>query len=75
MHGIERTRNTQGSPESDRGIVRIVVRYSDGRTVNFVPDAQREVFSEDDILELKKVFSTASAVAEWAEVTARSNGE
>jgi hypothetical protein len=65
----------QGSPESDRGIVRIVVRYSDGRTVNFVPDAQREVFSEDDILELKKVFSTASAVAEWAEVTARSNGE
>jgi hypothetical protein len=75
LHGIERTRNMQGSPESDRGIVRIVVRYSDGRTVNFVPDAQREVFSEDDILELKKVFSTASAVAEWAEVTARSNGE
>ena len=75
MHGIERTRNTQGSSESGGGVVRIVVRYSDGRTLNFVPDAQREVFSEDDILELKKVFDNASAVAEWAEVTARSHGE
>lgn len=65
----------QGSPEPDHGIVRIVVRYSDGRTLNFVPDAQREVFSEDDILELKKVFDKASAVAEWAEITARSDGE
>lgn len=75
MHGIERTRNTQGSPESGRGVVRIVVRYSDGRILHFVPDAQREVFSEDDILELKKVFDKASSVAEWAEVTARSHGE
>ena len=71
MHGIERTRKMQGPPQPDNGISRIVVRYSDGRVMNFVPDAGAEVFSEDDILELKKMLDKASATSEWAEVTER----
>ena len=71
MHGIERTRKMQGPPQPDNGIARIVVRYSDGRVMNFVPDAGAEVFSEDDILELKKMLDKASATSEWAEVTER----
>jgi hypothetical protein len=34
-----------------------------------VPDARREAFSEDDMLELKKVLSRASAAAEWADIS------
>lgn len=71
MHGIERTREMQGSPEPDNGVVRIVVRYSNGKVLSFVPDAGRDAFSEDDILELKKVFDTASSISEWAEVSER----
>ncbi|MDQ3303608.1 MAG: hypothetical protein M3518_09710 [Actinomycetota bacterium] len=68
MHGIERTRKLEGPMEGDNGIVGIVVRYSDGRVMNFVPDAGRATFSEDDILELKKILDKASSVAEWAEL-------
>jgi hypothetical protein len=49
----------------------VVVRYSDGRVLNFVPDARRTVFSEDDMLELKKVVSRASSASEWADVSSR----
>ena len=52
------------------GITRVIVRYSDGRALNFVPDARREAFSEDDMLELKKVLSRASSAAEWADISA-----
>ncbi len=71
MHGIERTRKMQGSVEQKAGIRRIVVRYSDGRVLNFDPDAGRETFSEDDILEFKEILDRASAKAEWAETSAR----
>lgn len=73
MHGIERSRSIQGEPEPDHRVVRIIVRYADGRNLNFVADASREFFSEDDILELKKVFDHASSASEWAEVSARAN--
>jgi hypothetical protein len=53
------------------GITKVIVRYSDGRVLNFVPDARREAFSEDDILELVKVLSRASSVAEWADINTR----
>jgi hypothetical protein len=56
---------------SQGGITRIMVRYSDGRVLNFVPDAGRETFSEDDMLELKKILSSASSTAEWAEINTR----
>jgi hypothetical protein len=57
--------------EGDVGVTRIVVRYSDGRVMNFVPDANRNAFSEDDMLELKKVISRASSTAEWADINTR----
>jgi hypothetical protein len=59
----------QGPPQPDNGIARIIVRYKDGRVFNFIPDAGRDVFSEDDILELKKMLDKASSTAEWAEVS------
>ncbi len=71
MHGIERSRETQGPAGSQGGIRRIVVRYSDGRVLNFDPDAGRETYSEDDILEFKEILDRASAKAEWAEVSTR----
>jgi hypothetical protein len=45
----------------------VVVRYSDGRTLTFVPEAGRENFSEDDMRELVKVLERAYSAAEWAE--------
>lgn len=71
MHGIERTRKMQGPPQPDNGIAKIIIRYSDGRVLNFVPDSGGDHFSEDDIIELKKMLNKASATAEWAEVTER----
>ena len=68
MHGIERTRELPGPPAQDQGVSRVVVRYSDGRVLEFVADAGREVFDEDDLRELEKVFARASSATEWAEV-------
>lgn len=68
MHGIERTRRISGTLAQEQGLRRVVVRYSDGRVLNFIPDAGREVFNEDDLLELQKVFGRGSLNAEWAEV-------
>jgi hypothetical protein len=68
VHGIERTREMRDPAGEQGGITRIMVRYADGRVLNFVPDARREAFSEDDILELKKMLDRASSAAEWAEI-------
>jgi hypothetical protein len=70
MHGIQRTREMTDPSGAQGGITRVIVRYSDGRALNFVPDARREAFSEDDMLELKKVLDRASSAAEWAEIGA-----
>ena len=69
MHGIVRVKNfEQNSSETSQvHVERVVVRYSDGRTLTFLPEAGREKFSEDDILELAKVLARASSTAEWAE--------
>jgi hypothetical protein len=71
LHGIQRDREMNAPAGSQGGITRVVVRYSDGRVVTFVPDARRRVFSEDDMLELKKVLSRAASAAEWAEINTR----
>jgi hypothetical protein len=71
LHGIDRTRKANAPIEDSVGLTRIVVRYSDGRVMNFVPDAGRDTFSEDDILELKKVIERASSTAEGAEINTR----
>jgi hypothetical protein len=57
--------------ENGVGITRIVVRYSDGRVMNFVPDARGDAFSEDDILELHNVFERTASTAEWADINTR----
>jgi hypothetical protein len=57
--------------EGGVGVTRVVVRYSDGRAMNFVPDAGRKGFSEDDMLELKNVISRASSASEWADINTR----
>lgn len=72
MHGIERARDVRGVQMMGGAVRRIQVRYHDGRTVTFVPDMEREFFSEDDLLELKKVLDRASSAAEWAEIMNRS---
>lgn len=69
MHGITRTSNLEenSSETSHVDIKDVVVRYSDGRTLTFVPEAGRENFSEDDMHELVKVLARASSTVEWAE--------
>ena len=75
MHGIFRKRDLNESSQSSyEDINRVVVRYADGRTLNFIPEAGRENFSEDDMLELKKILTRASSTAEWAEVGESSSG-
>jgi hypothetical protein len=69
VHGIERSGGTNDPPDVRGGITKVMVRYSDGRVLNFVPDARRETFSEDDMLELKKVLDRASSAAEWADIS------
>lgn len=69
MHGIYRKRDlSANSQSSHEDINRVVVRYTDGRELSFVPEAGRENFSEDDMLELVKVLTRASSTSEWAEV-------
>ncbi|MBA2534026.1 MAG: hypothetical protein H0V21_03365 [Rubrobacter sp.] len=71
MHGIQRTRKAHGPVDQGLGVTRIVVRYSDGREMNFVPDAGRSAFSEDDMLVLKEVLDRASSTSEWADINTR----
>jgi hypothetical protein len=71
LHGIERYRDMSRPAGSQGGIVKVIVRYSDGRVLNFVADARRPAFSEDDMLELKKVISRAASTAEWADINTR----
>ena len=71
MHGIVRDREMSGPAGSQGGITKVVVRYADGRVLNFVADARRPAFSEDDMLELKKVIDQAASAAEWAHINTR----
>jgi hypothetical protein len=75
MHGIYRKSDlNESSQSSHEDINRVVVRYADGRTLNFIPEAGRENFSEDDMLELKKILTRASSTTEWAELGESSGG-
>jgi hypothetical protein len=69
VHGIQRSSEMKDPAGAQGGITKVMVRYSDGRLLTFVPDARREAFSEDDMLELKKVLSKASSAAEWADIS------
>lgn len=69
MHGIVREQKFEqnSSQTSFIDIRQVAIRYSDGRVLYFVPEAGRENFSEDDMLELVKVLTRAFSAAEWAE--------
>jgi hypothetical protein len=71
VHGIQRSSEMKNPAGAQGGITKVMVRYSDGRLLTFVPDARREAFSEDDMLELKKVLGKASSAAEWADISTR----
>jgi len=73
MHGIVRVKNfEQNSGETSQvHVERVAVRYSDGRTLAFLPEAGREKFSGDDMLELVKVLARAASTAEWADINTR----
>jgi hypothetical protein len=51
MHGIQRERRHSSRHDTGVGVSKVVVRYADGRVMNFVPDARRPSFHEDDVLE------------------------
>ena len=71
MHGIERTRKSDRPMEGGVAVTSILVRYSDGREMTFVPDAGRDTFSEDDILEFHNVLERIASTAEWADINTR----
>jgi hypothetical protein len=46
---------------------KITVRYADGRTLLFVPEAKRQFFDEDDALKLAEIWEEASSqISEWS---------
>jgi hypothetical protein len=61
----------EGTDPKYTNIRRIEVRYSDGRTFTFVPEAGREFFSPDDSGQLVEVLTKSSSIAEWAEASER----
>jgi hypothetical protein len=71
VHGIQRERRRSGEGKTGVGVSRVVVRYADGRVMNFVPDARRPSFHEDDVLELQKIVDRASSTAEWSDINTR----
>ena len=71
MHGIQRERRRSGQGKTGVGVSRVVVRYADGRVMNFVPDVRRPFFHEDDVLELQKILDRASSNAEWSDINTR----
>lgn len=75
MHGISRDRDLGGPLPSNSLIKRVVVRYSDGRTLSFHPEAERDFYSEDDIEDLVHVLDHASGVAEWTNASEENPNE
>ncbi|QIN82851.1 hypothetical protein GBA63_09465 [Rubrobacter tropicus] len=71
MHGIQREKRHSNPGKEGAGVSRVVIRYADGRVMNFVPDAGRQNFHEDDVLELKKILTRAASKAEWADINTR----
>ena len=68
MHGIVlKTGTASGSSDARYArMPKITVRYADGRTVIFVPEARRQFFDEDDALKLAEILEKASQIAEWS---------
>ena len=71
MHGIQRERRHSSRHDTGVGVSKVVVRYADGRVMNFVPDARRPSFHEVDVLELKNILTQAASSAEWSDIDTR----
>lgn len=70
MHGIQRVTGAGKRSRARYASVNWVeIRYSDGRRLQFVPDADAEFFDEDDMLKLSELLAKTSQIREWAEVT------
>ena len=68
MHGIVLETGTAEGSSDERysRMPKITVRYADGRTLIFVPEARRQFFDEDDALKLAEILEKASQIAEWS---------
>jgi hypothetical protein len=69
LHGVAVTKRPQGSPVDPRAsevlIRRICIRYEDGRRVCFVPEAEEEFFSRDDVHRVVGMLHIGSEDLEW----------
>lgn len=69
MHGIEVTRRATGGPGVERAsgirIRRISVRYEDGSSASFIPEAGEAFFSQDDVHRLVGLLQQSSQALEW----------
>jgi hypothetical protein len=70
VHGIVLETGTAEGSSDERyaRMPKITVRYADGRTVIFVPEARRQFFDEDDALKLAEILEKASQIAEWSDI-------
>ena len=68
MHGIELETGTAEGTSDERysRMPKITVRYADGGTLIFVPEAKRRFFDEDDALKLAEIWEKAAQIAEWS---------
>ena len=68
MRGIVLETGTAAGSSDERysRMPKITVRYADGRTLIFVPEARRRFFDEDDALKLAEILQKASQIAEWS---------
>ena len=68
MHGIVLETGTAVGSSDERysRMPKITVRYADGGTLIFVPDARRRFFDEDDALKLAEIWEKASQIVEWS---------
>jgi len=69
LHGVEVSRRATDSSwnpvASELLIRRICVRYEDGRKVCFVPEAEEEFFSRDDVHRVVGMLHKGSEILEW----------
>jgi hypothetical protein len=68
VHGIVLETGTAEGTSDERysRMPKITVRYADGGTLIFVPDARRRFFDEDDALKLAEIWEKAAQITEWS---------
>lgn len=68
-HGVEvsrRAADDSWDPVAGEMLIRrICIRYEDGRRVCFVPEAEEEFYSRDDVHRVVGMLHTGSEASEW----------